>query len=400
MGCANEVPHCSICGYQMYGRPRYEPGPIAWEPSLWKKTIVALLGPHEQYCRRQQDDPPSEQVTEHAASPCDGAMGGLRLYHNGQKIHLQREFESEDLFPGGPSGLHWCLGVHEACLTMASLVMKTSPTSQLKSLRDLWVTLDRRCEVTVRVQSGPSFFHFLPLIPLPKRPDEPRRRWGSYYIPDYHPGSYYNWWLDDPLVIPGLSSRLLSNLQLVESHTDRPSSLQTILGNLPQELHNRIISLLLEGTIGLDCTRLLPQSYWKQLFVRIPFVWDLDKTLVSEFKDKDGKEWDWERLFRQVMARVQPPTYPEHSDVRAWNYGEVGLDVPPGFTNRRRIWQLLEDMDPDEVGKYGLEEREDGTTDAVDDILWETTSDVVAGFEQDWGRVLDPSEILRSDSQW
>ncbi|KAJ4197076.1 hypothetical protein NW767_009321 [Fusarium falciforme] len=100
------------------------------------------------------------------------------------------------------------------------------------------------------------------------------------------------------------------------------------------------------------------------------------------------------------MARVQPPTYPEHSDIRAWNHGEVGLDVPPGFTNRRRIWQLLEDMDPDEVGKYGLGEREDGTTSGVDDMSWETTSDVDAGFEQDWGRVLDPSEIPRSDLPW
>lgn len=193
MGCANEFPHCSICGYQMYGRTRYESGPIAWEPSLWQKTVVALIGPHEQYCRRPEDDPLSVPIIAHAASPCDGAMGYLRLYHSGRKVHLQRQFQSEDLFPDGPTGLHWCLGVHEACLTMASLVMKTSPTSQLRSLRDLWVTLDRRCEVTVRARTGPSFFHWLPLIPLPKRPDEVRRRWGTYYIPDYHPGSYYNW---------------------------------------------------------------------------------------------------------------------------------------------------------------------------------------------------------------
>ncbi|EEU35077.1 uncharacterized protein NECHADRAFT_28984, partial [Fusarium vanettenii 77-13-4] len=156
-------------------------------------------------------------------------------------------------------------------------------------------------------------------------------------------------WLDDPLVIPNLTSRLLSNLQLVEAHTSRPSSLQTSLESLPQELQDRIMSLLREGTNGLDCTRLLPQSCWKHLFLRIPFLWDLDKTLVSEFKDKDGKEWDWERLFRQLMARVEPPTYPENSDIKAWDHGEVGLDVPPGFTNRRRIWQLLENMDPNEV---------------------------------------------------
>ncbi|KAI8716231.1 hypothetical protein NCS52_00916200 [Fusarium sp. LHS14.1] len=400
MDSGNEFPHCSICGYQMFGRPRYEPGPIAWEPSLWQKTVVALIGPHEQYCKRKQYDPLSEQITDHAASPCDGAMGSLQLYHNGQKINLQGEFRSEDLFPNSPAGLHWCLGVHEACLTMASLVMQRSPTSKLKSLRDLWVTLDRRCELTIRVRTGPSLFHWLPLIPLPKRPDEEYIRWGSYYIPDYHPGSYYNWWLDDPLVIPDLTSRLLSNLQLVEAHTSRPSSLQTGLESLPQELQDRIISLLLDGNISLDCTRLLPQSCWKHIFLRIPFLWDLDKTLLSEFKDKDGKEWDWERLFRQVMALVQPPTHPESSDIKAWDHGEVGLDVPPGFTNRRRIWQLLEDMDPDEVEKYGLEEREDDLMTEEDDNPWVPASGDDVLQEQDWGHVLDPSEIVASDNPW
>lgn len=193
MGCANEFPYCSICGYQMYGRPRHASGPVAWEPSLWQKTVVALIGPREQYCRPRQYDALSEQVTEHAASPCDGAMGRLQLSHNGQKIPLQREFQSEDLFPDASSGLLWCLGVHEACLTMAYLVMQKSPTSPLRSLGHLWVTLDRRCELTIRVRTGPSFFHWLPLIPLPKKPDEARRSWGSYYIPDYQPGSYHNW---------------------------------------------------------------------------------------------------------------------------------------------------------------------------------------------------------------
>ncbi|RSL40196.1 hypothetical protein CEP53_013527 [Fusarium sp. AF-6] len=289
MGSANEFARCVICGYEMYARPRYEDGPITWEPSLWRKTVIALRGPHEQYCIQRKVDPLSEKITEHAASPCDGQMGHFELYHSGQ-------------------------------------------------------------------------------------------------------------WLDDPLVIPDLASRLLSNLQLVEPHTIHPGNLQTTLESLPQELQDRIISLLRVGNIGLDCTRLLPQSHWKQLFLQISFLWDLDKSLVSEYKDKDGKEWDWERLFRQVMARVQPLTYPENSDVRAWSYDEVGLDVPPGFTNRRRIWQLLEDMDPDEVEKYGLEGREDDIMIEEDDKPWGTFSDIEPW--QDWGQVLDPSGMPGSDLQW
>ncbi|KAF7550010.1 hypothetical protein G7Z17_g6007 [Cylindrodendrum hubeiense] len=66
-------------------------------------------------------------------------------------------------------------------------------------------------------------------------------------------------------------------------------------------------------------------------------------------KDEEDKRWDWEKLFRQVMARVKSLVYPEEGAVRTWNYREVGLDVPPGFINRRRIWQLLEDMDPKEL---------------------------------------------------
>jgi hypothetical protein len=36
----------------------------------------------------------------------------------------------------------------------------------------------------------------------------------------------------------------------------------------------------------------------------------------------------------------------------AWDYRQVGLVVPAGLKNRRRIWQALEEMFPDDMEVY------------------------------------------------
>lgn len=36
----------------------------------------------------------------------------------------------------------------------------------------------------------------------------------------------------------------------------------------------------------------------------------------------------------------------------AWDYHQVGLVFHPGLKNRRRIWQILEEMFPDDVEVY------------------------------------------------
>lgn len=37
-----------------------------------------------------------------------------------------------------------------------------------------------------------------------------------------------------------------------------------------------------------------------------------------------------------------------------WSYKKLGLDVPSGLNNRRRIWQIVEDMYPNDVGHVHL----------------------------------------------
>lgn len=86
---------------------------------------------------------------------------------------------------------------------------------------------------------------------------------------------------------------------------------------------------------------------------QIPFLWDLDAQAVY---DKTGKEtaeterWNWEKVSRKVLspAQISPSNVLEDNDA-TWSHEKVGLRVPGGFTNRRRIWQILEDMHPNDV---------------------------------------------------
>ncbi|KAJ4267131.1 hypothetical protein NW762_003230 [Fusarium torreyae] len=126
-----------------------------------------------------------------------------------------------------------------------------------------------------------------------------------------------------------------------------------MMGNLPKELVDEIISHLLSGSMSPYTTDLMPQRIWKQVFVQIPFLWDLDVEQVQQFpsvNNDPNEEWDWEGLVRQVLCgpagrRVEC----ERASQNLWDYSHVRLDAPPGLTNRRRIWQVLEDMDPKEL---------------------------------------------------
>ncbi|KAL9079165.1 MAG: hypothetical protein Q9157_001916 [Trypethelium eluteriae] len=83
----------------------------------------------------------------------------------------------------------------------------------------------------------------------------------------------------------------------------------------------------------------LPPPVWRAGLLSgklIPYLWDLDPVVIRE-KDAapDGSEdsrWDWELLARQL---AQP---------NAFDKGQPLTDVPMGLANRRRIWQLLDDM--------------------------------------------------------
>lgn len=142
--------------------------------------------------------------------------------------------------------------------------------------------------------------------------------------------------------IPELTSQLLSNLKPMD---DRPPSsfekaFQTRFQRLPLELREHVFSFI-SGPKGLPaaCTRLLWPSAWRNILLdpkQLPFLWDLKADLVmayDEEKRTQGIVPDWEELVRKLSSRITH---------EGEGYG--GLEVANGLHNRRRIWQLVEEM--------------------------------------------------------
>jgi hypothetical protein len=139
----------------------------------------------------------------------------------------------------------------------------------------------------------------------------------------------------------------MSNLTQPISETPT-SSFARRFESLPQEIKDHIADLMPGQPLAASCNYLMPQPQWKRVFLQIPFLWDLDEQVVAQTAD----DWDWERLTRQVMTPVEIAVKTGQRDVPydCWSYEKAGLDVPLGLSNRRRIWQILEEMYPNDVG--------------------------------------------------
>lgn len=118
----------------------------------------------------------------------------------------------------------------------------------------------------------------------------------------------------------------------------------------------------------------MPQDFWKDELALggkglLPWLWDIDLGRVNAKASQPcpggpDLEWNWELLVRQLSRGVDggiQSHVPEHIDVYAAcsNRGDfdnledlwtcTGYDndlkhVPRGLHNRRRIWQLLEEL--------------------------------------------------------
>src|SRR5688500_16119160 len=122
-------------------------------------------------------------------------------------------------------------------------------------------------------------------------------------------------WSGDPIHIPNLTTCLLENLQSrPKTASAQNYPLQEHLKNLPQELFDLIKGFVQQGPMSIQSTDILPQSLWKEAFLKIPFLWDIDVEEVEQFPyslSDPEREWDWEQLVRRLMARpiqVDPPT--------------------------------------------------------------------------------------------
>lgn len=130
------------------------------------------------------------------------------------------------------------------------------------------------------------------------------------------------------------------------------SKFRSSFANLPQKIQDQIADLIPGQPLAASCNYLMPQSKWKRVFLQIPFLWDIDEKVLKA--DEAGVEWDWEKITRQLMVPVEMTVETGDWDKPwdTWSYEKAGLTVPLGLNNRRRIWQILEDMYPNDVGLY------------------------------------------------
>ncbi|KAF9772485.1 hypothetical protein IL306_009809, partial [Fusarium sp. DS 682] len=346
-----DLVNCTICGI------------VLGDAEDWKDDIVALAGPHwPNLC----ESPPSLQVADEEVIRYNAEAymcpGSLLLLPDKQDVCPQTAYdvnqESDD--PSQWMGKMY-VGIHAGCEELANRVMRASLNAKIRSIGDLWLTLERRCARVINEDPSKAGMHFTP--PIPK--SEPGQLFSvgfeRYYVPSHNiyrcKDHWDSWWEEDPIVIPDLSTQLIANLEPVGEASSRlPSKLMQFkkrIESLPQELRDLICTFFhVDGQLSPECNYLMPLSMWKQVFFQVPFLWDLDTKAVHDktgLGDLSTEQWNWEKITRQVMS---PPNISPRGALKGddgiWSFDRVGLNVPDGFTNRRRIWQILEEMYPND----------------------------------------------------
>ncbi|KAL6912452.1 hypothetical protein FSST1_010212 [Fusarium sambucinum] len=334
-----EYIYCTICGM-----------------TLGDDNCVVYSGPHwpgaDFHSRKVSD----QELTRYEAEA--ESQYGKAALPTGQIVYPPEaydEHERDEHLPDGVAPAKMYIAVHPACEDMAKRVIETSSIAKVHSIGDLWLALERRCAGYLhwawQQQPRRRDERFIPPIPY-NTVDEPGLH--GYYAPlhclEHWGDEWEGWWDENPVNIPNLTTDLMSNLERVEP-TLAPK-LKELLELSPNEIKNHINTFVQDGEFSLDCNYLMPQSMWAEVFFHIPFLWDLniDTVYKKTGSSKDDLErWNWEKLTRQVMSRaeISHDVKPWVDDEEAWDYSDVGLNVPGGFANRRRIWQILEELHPD-----------------------------------------------------
>ncbi|KAF6807713.1 hypothetical protein CSOJ01_07993 [Colletotrichum sojae] len=175
-----------------------------------------------------------------------------------------------------------------------------------------------------------------------------------------------------PLEIEDLTSCLLRNLQPCRSQvifSAGSAKMAEGLARMPPEILD-LIFFEMGRDLPRTSTRLISQKHWKDQLKAgsqglLAWPWDIDADLVDQ-KDAErcpeGFEWDWELLVRQLTRGVdygirhgkdseQDGNPDDQDEEHRWIRNTVGTGyhtdlahVPAGLHNRRRIWQLVEEM--------------------------------------------------------
>ncbi|KAI6752579.1 hypothetical protein HG530_013948 [Fusarium avenaceum] len=323
--------NCTICGLVLLG------------------DIVAFSGPHwPELC----DAPPSLEVTDQQVTRYDAFAnnyrGNLTFPPHHEEIHPQWDYDVND---DAEDPSEWVgkmyIGIHKSCEHLLNRVMSTAPNARVCSLGELWLTLERRCARSKVEDSRNVGMHFTPSIPNCQPGKSFSCGLERYYVPSpslYLNGNEWNgWWDEDPIAILNLTTELIANFELApEPSNQLPEDLKNFRNRveaLPQEVKDHICSFFQHGQTTLQCTYLMPQSMWKQVFSKSPFFGTLMPKLSMT------------RLAKKLLklrGGIGKSNVLEDNDA-TWSHEKFGLRVPGGFTNRRRIWQILEDMHPNDV---------------------------------------------------
>ncbi|RYP77633.1 hypothetical protein DL771_001001 [Monosporascus sp. 5C6A] len=367
---------CAICGELLRASTRGED--LLWEPGLrWQTKVVLLHDParefetlEEHYRGGKWKEAPRldfrrDQGLEIQKTRAACTREGRFLLEGSTPGTPHAEFSGPEVeaneHPGRDEGLEWTqapyyIAAHEACVEIAERVAARPRSGvRVRSLYTVWKVLRMRFEARdIEVMSDPD-------------PDADAARYvlmehGYYMQLQFEDGDSL-WASSDPghcctgdrKYPPDSTDAILNILKSCAPEHQSPeiSDFQKQFTALPQELQDHVISYLETAEpLPSRCTRLLPQEHWKHMLVsgrHLPFLWDLDIAAVERYcasaDDNAGTAPDWELLVRSLSQRLVRRGVQEGGvsiGPEANCYSRGGF--PNRLRNRRRIWQLVEEM--------------------------------------------------------
>ncbi|ETS73863.1 hypothetical protein PFICI_14809 [Pestalotiopsis fici W106-1] len=351
---------CSICGGPL--RPPTQVDGTQWSDEVkWQTKVVLLSDPVKEF----------EKLEEHYRA---GKRKNIEQAHFDIDQDIRQDAATatwsntctvtgsgEEYPPNWLAGfdefgqaypIPYSIAVHEACVEVALGVMRKSQNNvRVRSLRTLWRVLRTRYDARDNEYMGTVEWAGPQYIVMEN----------GYYMPlgfadDFSvwDGDDAHWVVADPLNIPSLTSQIIANTGTLQPSSVNPGAKafsESFLA-LPQELQDRIVWFMgsFEG-LSPRCTGLLPQETWQHILLDgryLPFLWDLDVPAIENFCSSlaaRSTEINWELLVRKLSKGVWT-NWRHHetleADLELFCYSN--MNVPNGLRNRRRIWQLVEEM--------------------------------------------------------
>lgn len=167
---------CMICGVKV-GRLGFadinEWESVAQTPGKWKEASLLIEGPA---WGDWDDGPKSMTIPDETIKfyPADVGWQRLDVSRVSDRKHITIQIEQDDEANenhGTDTNSRWYFVIHSACHDIAARVMHKSQRASIRSVGDLWMTLDRRCRYT-QFLSHYNCSPQLPIIPF-HRPGGP-----------------------------------------------------------------------------------------------------------------------------------------------------------------------------------------------------------------------------------